>query len=380
MGMWEGLYLGMQGIREREEREMDREEARRIREEDMAFRREQFERGILEQRRNALLPILLQRREQAEAEQEAVNAGVSLGFLRPVSQALQRSGQLGRTIARVEELDLAPSEITAINETIMQQLGDRAETDTVAAAILGVLDSDTDFEDPVQVTQALIQSVVLATSMEDFQSVYGQLPAAGGSRINPFEFSLSTQQVGLSETRQIRNQIVERLAPLYGRNRVVYSATGEAGFAQNPPEAVNLMINSLTDEVVKRSQRVGVDQMRPVDAIEQLTNAVVQAYTTGTRDASEVYSNLPVLFEQGPDSFVKIFQPTSGGTTPPPPPPPPPVVDATGTSDAAQTMMDIAGRDRETGLPVAVPPPRIEAPEVSNPSNFRSIIDEEFTR
>ena len=182
MGMWEGLYLGMQGIREREEREMDREEARRIREEDMAFRREQFERGILEQRRNALLPILLQRREQAEAEQEAVNAGVSLGFLRPVSQALQRSGQLGRTIARVEELDLAPSEITAINETIMQQLGDRAETDTVAAAILGVLDSDTDFEDPVQVTQALIQSVVLATSMEDFQSVYGQLPAAGGSR------------------------------------------------------------------------------------------------------------------------------------------------------------------------------------------------------
>jgi hypothetical protein len=47
MGMWEGLYLGMQGIREREEREMDREEARRIREEDMAFRRDPSYAGIL---------------------------------------------------------------------------------------------------------------------------------------------------------------------------------------------------------------------------------------------------------------------------------------------------------------------------------------------
>lgn len=376
--MWKGVLQGYMMDIERRERETDREEARRIREEDIALRREQFNQTRIDDYRKAVLPLLLERQKEARAEQEAINAGVSLGFLRPVSEALQRSGQLSRTITRVEELDLAPSEITAINETIMQQLGDRAETNTVAAAILGVLDSDTDFEDPVQVTQALIQSVVSATSMEDFQSVYGQLPAAGGGRIDPFEFSLSTQQVGLSETRQIRNQIVERLAPLYGRNRVVYSATGEAGFAQNPPEAVNLMINSLTDEVVRRSQRIGVDQVRPVDAIEQLTNAVVQAYTTGTRDASEVYSNLPVLFEQGPESFVEIFQPPSGGTTPPPPPPP--VVDATGTSDAAQTMMDIAGRDRETGLPVAVPPPRIEVPEVSNPSNFRSIIDEEFTR
>jgi hypothetical protein len=378
MGMWEGLYTGLQNIRAREEREMDREEARRIREEDREIRRRELEQARVDAYRKVMLPTLLERQEEARAEQEAINTGVSIGLLRPVSEALHRSGQLGRTIARVEELDLAPREITAINETIMQQLGDRAETSTAAAAILGVLDSDIDFEDPVQVTQALIQSVVSATSMEDFQSVYGQLPAAGGSRIEPFEFSLSTQNIGLSETRQIRNQIVERLAPLYGRNRVVYSATGEAGFAQNPPEAVNLMINSLTDEVIKRSQRVGVDQMRPVDAIEQLTNAVVQAYTTGTRDASQVYSNLPTLFEQGPEPFIKIFQTSSDETAPPPPPPP--RVDATGTSDAAQTMMDIAGRDRETGLPVAVPPPRIEIPEVRNPSDFRSVIDEEFTR
>ena len=43
MGVWEGIYLGMQSSRERRERESEREEARRIREEDMAFRREQFE-------------------------------------------------------------------------------------------------------------------------------------------------------------------------------------------------------------------------------------------------------------------------------------------------------------------------------------------------
>lgn len=80
MGMWEGLYLGMQNIRERREREMDREEARRIREEDMAFRREQFQFQQDQARRQMIADLYPRIRElsvnsSALAEQSSILSG-----------------------------------------------------------------------------------------------------------------------------------------------------------------------------------------------------------------------------------------------------------------------------------------------------------------
>jgi hypothetical protein len=95
MGMWEGLYLGMQGIRERRDREMDREEARRIREEDMAFRREQFEaqqriarQGVIRE----LYPEIQKR--SAAASQLASQASILRGYLgdSPIIDTLRASG------------------------------------------------------------------------------------------------------------------------------------------------------------------------------------------------------------------------------------------------------------------------------------------------
>jgi dsDNA-binding SOS-regulon protein len=70
MGMWEGLYVGMQGIRERRDREMDREEARRVREEDMAFRREQFEFQQADARRRMIADLYPNLLKQSAAQSE----------------------------------------------------------------------------------------------------------------------------------------------------------------------------------------------------------------------------------------------------------------------------------------------------------------------
>ena len=107
MGMWEGLYLGMQGIRERRDREMDREEARRIREEDMAFRREQFEAQRLDAYRTAILPVLLDRQEEARAEQRAINGLVTLGFSRPSANALYMTGEAPQLLEALKAQDYA---------------------------------------------------------------------------------------------------------------------------------------------------------------------------------------------------------------------------------------------------------------------------------
>lgn len=108
MGMWQGLYLGMQNIREREERDMDREEARRVREEDMAFRREQFNAQQALARQGMvrdLYPMIKDR--SAAASQLSSQESILRGYLgdSPIIQTLVGSGNpeaIGRVISNLE--------------------------------------------------------------------------------------------------------------------------------------------------------------------------------------------------------------------------------------------------------------------------------------
>ena len=83
MGVWEGLYLGMQNIREREERQAEREETRRIREEDVAFRREQFNWQQAEARRRMIADLYPQLREQSANTSKLIEQTSTLSGLFP---------------------------------------------------------------------------------------------------------------------------------------------------------------------------------------------------------------------------------------------------------------------------------------------------------
>ena len=116
MGMWEGLYTGLQNIRAREEREMEREEARRIREEDIAFRREQFQFQQDQARRQMLVELYPRMQElSANSSTLASQASVLRGYLgdSPIVDTLTSTGNaeaVQRVIDSLESGYLAAQE------------------------------------------------------------------------------------------------------------------------------------------------------------------------------------------------------------------------------------------------------------------------------
>lgn len=337
MGMWQGLYMGLQAGRERQAREADREEARRNREEDMAFRREQFERGILEQRRGATLQLLAERRQLAAQNQEAINTAVSIGFQRPAAEALQRSGQLGFVLRSLESQEVAPSRVSAMSEEVMRQLGDRASQDTVAAALLGVVESGADLSNPREAEIAIAESVLNATDIGQLEDLYGDVYEIGrsGAALAPFEVSLSTATVDLPEAQRVRNAVIQRLQPLFGPNTFEITNSGDYEFAANAPADVVNLVTSVSDRAIRLATTPGSEQVTTLDAIQQLTNPIIQVAGQGTVDVSRIYGNLPSLYEQGPDAFVQTMQATAMQPDP---------IDVPGVGGAADTMSAIADR------------------------------------
>jgi len=303
MGMWEGLYTGLQNIRAREEREMDREEVRRIREEDREDRRRALEQARVDSYRQAVLPILLQRRAEDEVIQQGINSGVALGFNRPVSEALYRSGQLDLILSQAKENNYSPEKISAVNEEVARQLGDMADTNTVAATILGVFESGADLNDPEQTTLAIVESVFNTQDIESLQDLY--TTSRYSDRLPPFDISLSTTEVDLDLEKKVTDGIMRRLQGTFGPNLIV---SGESGFsfAANAPADLRVMVNNLTDAAVDAISTPGGSRMDEVTAIRYFTNPVVQAYQT-IPDAAKINEVLPTLFEAGPQAFFETL-------------------------------------------------------------------------
>lgn len=147
MGVWEGLYLGMQGIRERRDREMDREEARRVREEDMAFRREQFQFQQDQARRQMvvdLYPILRDR--SAAASELSSQASILRGYLgdSPIVDTLVGTGNteaVSRVISSLEE-GYEAAQRDGMGDEYLQTWRSTLEND---ARITGATETDIDF-------------------------------------------------------------------------------------------------------------------------------------------------------------------------------------------------------------------------------------------
>ena len=314
MGVWEGLYTGLQNIRAREEREMDREEARRIRAEDLELRRRELEQARMDRYRQAVLPIILENREKDKAIQQKINSGVAIGFNRSVSEALYRSGQLDSILEQAKENKYSPEKISAVNEEVIRQLGDMADTNTVAATILGVFESGADLNNPEQTTLAIVESVFNNQDIESLQDLY--VGSAYSEGLAPFDISLSTTEVNLDLEKKVRDGIMRRLQGTFGPNTIISTESGFS-FAANAPVALTSMVNSLTDAAIDAVSTPGGSRMDEVTAIRYFTNPVMQAYQT-VPDATKINEVLPTLFEAGPEAFIETLSTIEPVTIPVP--------------------------------------------------------------
>jgi len=307
--MWQGILQGYMMDVERREREAGREESRRAREEDMAFRREMFNAQILEGRRTEALAVVRERRERDRAVQEAINGAVAMGFDRQAANALQSSGQLGFVMRSLEAQDFSPNRISAMSEEVLRQLGDRATEDTVANALIGVVERGADLNNPQESALAIAESILDAEGIAEIEALEEQAFQLGSRSgdVSPFNISVSTVDVDLPEVTRVRNELIRRLQPIFGPNTFEVSASGDYTFTANAPADTVRMVNRLTDQVVESATRAGQGQMTTTAAIQTFTNPILDLTQQGPVDVSVINANLPVLFSQGQDAFFEAF-------------------------------------------------------------------------
>jgi hypothetical protein len=310
--MWKGILQGMMLVDEEKARKEQIAEARSVREEDRAFRLDLFNREILENRRSKILEILAERRALDKEVQKEINAGVALGFDRPVAQALYSSGQLPFVVASMEKQDLSVQQRRAINESIMSQLGDRATEDTIADAIVDVTQSGADLNDPVAGMQAIANAVLKAEGIEDLEVLRGQIGADDSSpSVDPFDISMSTANIDLTEVSKVRSEIIKRLQPLFGAKTFAVNSEGQYYFTPNAPADVTRLVTRITDQVVSSATQVGSDQMTTHSAIQAFTNPILDLTDQGPVDVSQINRNFGLLVEGGVDRFFESFTPTA---------------------------------------------------------------------
>lgn len=356
--MWKGILQGMMLVDEEKARKEQIAEARSVREEDRAFRLDLFNREILENRRGEILQILAERRALDKEVQKEINAGVALGFDRPVAQALYSSGQLPFVIASMEKQDLSVQQRRAINESIMNQLGDRASEDTIANAIVDVTQSGADLKDPVAGGQAIANAVLKAEGIEDLEVIRAKIGAGDSpSSITPFDISMSTYNPNLTEVAKVRSEVIGRLQSIFGAKTFEVNSEGDYYFTPNAPADMTRLVTRITDQVMSSATQVGGDQMTVTSSIQAFTNPILDLTEQGPVDVSQINKNFGILVQGGPDKFFESFTPTKPVATTP---------EATDAAAAMKAMAEV---------------PLSTDPAVAEPTNgFGFNINEEFDK
>ena len=349
--MWQGILQGLTMVEEERERRDIREEARRTREEDMAFRREMFNAQILENRRVEALAIARARREEDRAIQQAINGAVGMGFDRRAAEALQSSGQLGFVMRSMEAQEFSPTRISAMSEEILRQLGDRATDETISNTVVGVVESGANLNNSRESALAIAEALLDAEGIEQVESLRRQIEDYDEREtVEPFSISLGTGDVDTPELSRIRTNILQTISPFFGEIELVSTGDGNV-VAQNAPRDFALLVNNMVDRAVQLSSRVGSDRLDTVSAVMEVTKPIVQLQAVAPElDVSNLNANFEQIYTVPTQTCLEQF-----AVPAPPPPPPPP-----GSGSSAADFMQGAGQTRRQAggvRPATTPPP-----------------------
>ena len=353
--MWQGILAGLESAEASRERRLDREEARqaradalRFREEDVALRREQFERTLLEKRRSSLLPFLKERMDADRASQEMIQSGISAGLNPTVADALYRSGQLQAQLETIEKNNYSPTIIKGISDTVLEQLNrnspeGEAESEELSSAMDEVFSSGVDLRDPEDSMTAVMQAIINATSIEQLESVQETLfrprPKTGVSR---FDLQRDAEGIGQTDVSRARTEIINRIESAFGANNFVLEADGTRNLAPNAAPDVAMVVNRALDEAVDKSR--GPRRTGNLDEnVAIIGNKIMSVAGQQVIDARDIYDNFDTLMDSTPDDFLEFWMNMQGQVEDPSPV----SVRTPDAATATQAIGDMRTQDRE---------------------------------
>jgi hypothetical protein len=362
--MWQGILQGLMLADEERARKEGIEESRRVREEDMAFRREMFNAQILEGRRAEALAVVRERREQDRAVQEAINGAVAMGFDRRAADALQASNQLGFVMRSLEAQEFSPRRISAMSEEILRQLGDRATDETVSNAVVGVVERGTDLNNTRETALSIAESLLDAEGIEQIEALEERAfqLGTGTGGMTPFDISLGTESVDTPELARIRTNILQRVSGFFPELELVSVGDGNV-IAQNAPRDLALLITNMENQAFQLATRAGRDRLDPADAVLAVTNPIIELQRVAPGlDVSALNQNFAQIYSVPAETFLQEF---AAPVVQPPPPP------AGGSSEAADFMgTAIERQPRQAG--------GVRTPQVTPPAGFAFDPNEEI--
>lgn len=301
MTSWQGVLQGLMMYEDAKNAEADR-----------AFERERFERTLLEQRRNALVPELRAMREARQARLQQVQTAVGIGLSQETATALQRSGQLGLFLAAYDENDgVDPQYIAALDDLVRTELSERgANDDTVAAAILAGTSTDRDVSDPDQGILAITESIITAQNFEELESAQDRLFETSATPTPIETFDISFGGMGgatATDTKAIRRELAETLNT-YFQDSFQITDTGDV-IINAPPESE---VAQLFNEAERRARRFAFGPQRqftPTDAANYVATQIELAATNvETVNAGDMFENFDLILTD-PEAYAQQYTP-----------------------------------------------------------------------
>jgi hypothetical protein len=321
MGVWQGIYEAHLGIVERKDREKELQQARedrmRERQEDADRAESQFNREILERRREMSLGVLKEFREEEKAIAQQVSAGVAYGLTETTASALLGSNQLDIFLKNAEKSGVDPEYIASLNTIVEAKVSDNPE---LAAKIMlnGSTQTGVDPSNPDKTMGQIAENIVKATKLEELQEITSRLSGPSIASIPTIPLNLNEDVMRgrtSAETKAYRSEVATRLSP-YFEDSFTTTDTGEVVISQNASPEVNQLFNKAANyglSLVTGAQA----QMTPTQAANLVVNKIEEARNIlGTAPALEMAQNFEQLMAdpEGWANTVKIAPPPTTPT------------------------------------------------------------------
>jgi hypothetical protein len=279
------------------------------RQEDKAARREEFMMNLLEKRKAAILPQLMERIEKRNSATKAraarVSAAVGFGMTKEAAAVLESSGNLTNLLTRLNTLDENPEKtisragIERLSEAVVANL----KPEKVASAMAYAFDMGY-AEEPT--SDKLIEAIYANTS-EEFSTALTPLMSAasqGGEEapgISRFSVNpMSLTSMNTEKTAKVRKYLSETLAGQLGGN---YNDETKKVTWENPDAAGEIIQNAV--EYFKVQLSDPLNQKDETDIYREIFDKI--NLLTGYKDLRDIATNYPT------------FEFTPPTTTPPPP-------------------------------------------------------------
>ena len=243
------------------------------RQEDKAARREEFMMNLLEKRKAAILPQIMDRIEKrnaavAERSARVKTANVKYGITTEAAAVLESTGELSPLLESLrEEKTVSTSAIETLSETAVANL----KPEQIGAAMKYAFSAGYASEP----TSEKLVEAIYANTQEEFSSametLMGSATGGGGKAPSIDRLGVNRSAFGtVSETRiaNIRKNLEDSLA-----SRLGYEESTKDGYVWTDPESATDILNNAERFYIEQITDV-VAQRNPEDIMRQIVTSV----------------------------------------------------------------------------------------------------------